>query len=690
MGGGSLERAHRQLHQLYQVSTLLTGFDNIERTVPAVLSLLGRALEVQSAIAILETGRGPRELSWRAGGTSPPSLHASTHARASYAYLARTEPAVSSPPRPGLADDGDLFVVLPLVVRGQSVFGVLQIQGGAQLGELDLQFLNEVANQLAVAVTRWEAWEADIRARERAEAARLEAEAKEARADWQRANAESLTERYEGLVDNLDEAFVWEADPLSLQIDYASARVEQVLGVSRQAWVGTSFLDHVHPEDRQSVRDTIARLLAEGRDQRCDHRCVLHEGRIVWLHTGMHLSGAQSSMPKLQAVSLDVTAAKEAEEQLREQLSFTRTMARSLGEGVVAVDLDSKVTFINRMAESLLGFEAKAALGLSFVDLGTLLGPDGLPVRDLIEQVLHSGSSLHSEQHRLARRGGLSFPVSHVTTPLRRAGKLAGAILVFQDITERKAAEEALREAIRSREAVLGIVSHDLRSPLSAILTSVLHLKRVPEQSPILEQRERIEIIERSARRMRRLIDDLSDFASMEAGRLELRCRAEDPRVLLLDALASFEPITRERRQSLIGEVEGSPSRLSCDRDRVLQVFSNLIGNASSVTPSGGTITLRVAEREGEICFSVSDPGPGIPPEDLGRIFVQYERGRDPTYQGTGLGLTIANGIVSAHGGRIWVESEVGVGSTFFFAIPIQPVRPAGEAQEALGPPTQP
>jgi PAS domain S-box-containing protein len=683
-----LERAHRQLRQLSQVSALLTGLDEVERTVPAVLALLGQALSIRSAIAILETGRGPRELSWQVGGALPPSLSAAAHARASYRYLARSEPAEPLP----VLDDSDLFVVLPLVVRGQRVFGALQIQGGPELAELDLVFLNDVANQLAVAVTRKEAWEEDIRARAQAEASRDEAEVREARADWKRANAESLTERYEGLVDNLDETFVWEADPVSLEIDYVSARVEGVLGFARQQWMGSSFLDHVHPEDQPSVRATVARLLSEAKDQRCDHRCLGREGQIVWLHTGMHLSAAESSMPKLQAISLDVTAAKEAEQQLHEQLSFTRTMARSLGEGVVAVDLDSQVTFINRMAESLLGFEAKAAMGLHFMDLGALVAPDGKPVPAPLEGVLRSGMSQSSDQYRLARRDGTTFPVSHSATPLRRGGRLAGAILVFQDITERKRVEEALREAVRSREAILGVVSHDLRNPLSVILNSSLFLKHAPEHSAPQTKREKIEVIERSARRMRRLIDDLSDFASIEAGRLELRRRQEDPRVLLFDAVASFEPMLREKQQRLLGEVEGSPPLLVCDRERLLQVFSNLIGNASSVSPNGSTVTLRAQGRGGEVFFSVSDPGPGIPPQDLERIFRQHERGQNPLYRGTGLGLSIARGIVSAHGGRIWAESRLEVGSTFWFSIPAQ----AATAERLGGPegleesPTQP
>jgi CheY-like chemotaxis protein len=195
-------------------------------------------------------------------------------------------------------------------------------------------------------------------------------------------------------------------------------------------------------------------------------------------------------------------------------------------------------------------------------------------------------------------------------------------------------------------------------------------LRKTPQEDRRQAHRSKVEMIERSARRMARLIDDLADLSSIQAGRLALKPRVQEAAPLVFETVASFDELARERRLSLRAEIAGEPPPVNCDRDRVLQVFSNLVGNAVSVTPEGGSIVLRAEGRGGEVVFSVSDTGPGIAQQELDRIFERYWRGERPTYKGTGLGLSIAKGIVDAHGGRIWAESALGVGTTFFFAVP--------------------
>jgi len=169
---------------------------------------------------------------------------------------------------------------------------------------------------------------------------------------------------------------------------------------------------------------------------------------------------------------------------------------------------------------------------------------------------------------------------------------------------------------------------------------------------------------------MQRLIEDLLDFASIETGNLAITCELHDPRALIDETLASFENTAQENHLLLTAEVEPCFPQISCDRDRILQVLSNLVGNAAKVTPAGGHITLRVAAREQELLFSVTDDGPGISEDDLKHLFERYWRGDEVRYKGTGLGLAIAAGIVAAHGGRIWAQSRLGHGATFWFSVP--------------------
>ncbi len=226
-------------------------------------------------------------------------------------------------------------------------------------------------------------------------------------------------------------------------------------------------------------------------------------------------------------------------------------------------------------------------------------------------------------------------------------------------------------QAVRVREQILAIVSHDLRNPLGTILltTATLGKRAVSE-----ERRRGLPLalgrIKRAAERMQRLIEDLLDFASIETGRLAIDRDLHDPGGIIDETLASFETTAQESHFLLAAEVEPHLPQISCDRDRILQVLSNLVGNAAKVTTAGGHITLRVEAREKELLFSVADDGPGIGEDDLKHLFERYWRSDEVQYKGTGLGLAIAAGIVTAHGGKIWAQSQLGHGATFWFSIP--------------------
>jgi signal transduction histidine kinase len=223
---------------------------------------------------------------------------------------------------------------------------------------------------------------------------------------------------------------------------------------------------------------------------------------------------------------------------------------------------------------------------------------------------------------------------------------------------------EQAQQAVRVREQILAVVSHDLKNPLGAILLTTDALAKkgaLPEA---------VGRIQRAAKRMLRLIDDLLDFASIEAGHLAIKRQPQDMGTMFQETLATFEGVAQDKGLQLTAAVEPDLPKVYCDRDRILQVLSNLVGNATKATPAGGQITLRGEAREHELLFAVSDNGPGISEEDVKHLFERYWRSDEVEYKGTGLGLAIARGIVSAHGGRIWVESELGHGATFLFTIP--------------------
>ncbi len=266
-------------------------------------------------------------------------------------------------------------------------------------------------------------------------------------------------------------------------------------------------------------------------------------------------------------------------------------------------------------------------------------------------------------------------------------GRVHRVVNILHDMTnqhrvelenERLAGEA--QEALRAREDLLAIVSHDLRNPLGVVLasTSLLLKSNLPPDKQERARRQ-VEAIQRAGNRMNRLIRDLLDFASIQAGRLSVSMRPQDVAAMVAEVLEVMEPLAAPKGHHLVADVAPELA-IRCDHDRVIQLFSNLVGNAIKFTPDGGTITVRAAPEGDVVRFSVADTGPGIPREELAHVFDRYYQAQRRNRDGIGLGLSIARGIVEAHGGRIWAESEEGKGSTFSFTLAPPPSPPA-EAQ---------
>jgi signal transduction histidine kinase len=223
---------------------------------------------------------------------------------------------------------------------------------------------------------------------------------------------------------------------------------------------------------------------------------------------------------------------------------------------------------------------------------------------------------------------------------------------------------EAARRAVRARDEIMGMVAHDLRSPLGAIALT----RRNPEKAHAYAAS-----IENIARRMEYLIRSMLDVAMIDSGRFSVDaapCPAEN---LLREAIDMFESQSASKRIRLERPVETTGLVVRAERERILQVLSNLLGNALKFTPPGGRVALDVDRIDDTARFAVSDTGPGIPAANMPRIFDRFWKG-ETQKQGTGLGLFIAKGIVDAHGGRIWAASEPGHGATFYFTLPLAEV----------------
>ena len=305
--------------------------------------------------------------------------------------------------------------------------------------------------------------------------------------------------------------------------------------------------------------------------------------------------------------------------------------------------------------------------------------------------------------------GELADMQTYLATPLVHAGETVGAIAFhFKDAAAVGASDRtftlllaqatatALHRArtydaeldkrrhaellAQAREDVLGVVAHDLRNPLNLIqMTAEL---MIDEELPPERRKEMLGIATRAAKQMNRLIDDLLDAVRLQAGRLSLDVEDVSVDTIMKQAEETFRPLA-ERRHLHFETAPHDGAIVRADPARVSQIVGNLIGNAIKFSREDGSVKLRATSEEKQVVFQVVDDGPGIPPDNMSHLFDSFWQARKNDRRGVGLGLAIVKELVEAHGGKIWVESNVDQGSTFSFSLPM-PDGPADRAESTI------
>ncbi len=350
----------------------------------------------------------------------------------------------------------------------------------------------------------------------------------------------------------------------------------------------------------------------------------------------------------------------------------------SVGEGIFGVDRRLRISFVNPAAAELLGWDADELLGQDACR--TLCTEEHEEC--LLSMVMALGEAVTQTARSYRRHDGSQFPVEVTASPKAGPNGVDGAVVAFRDITEREVLDEMKRQFVSA-------VSHELRTPLTSIRGSLEVLAdgetgKLPDKAQHL-----VEVAARGTERLTRLVNDIIDIERLEAGSFDIRPRPEDIAPLVIDAADSVRALADGRRVQLkIGPVAGS---VLCDADRVVQALVNLIGNALKFTPPGGTVRVSAVPNDHEVVVAVRDEGRGIPVDEFETIFERFHqvhRADGRTLGGTGLGLPITKAIVERHGGRIWVASELEVGSTFCFTLPLlsETVVPSTDSTDSADP----
>jgi two-component system sensor histidine kinase/response regulator len=379
----------------------------------------------------------------------------------------------------------------------------------------------------------------------------------------------------------------------------------------------------------------------------------------------------------------EVADRQRAQEALHESEGRIRLLLDSTAEAIYGIDREGKCTFCNPATLRLLGYEkVEALLGKQMHEVMHHSHADGTPYplqECNIADSLKMGNGIHSDEEVFWRSDGKHFPAEYWAYPIRKEGEAVGAVVTFLDITMRKRAQAALVEAKEAAEAgsrakseFLANMSHEIRTPMNGIIGMT---ELALDTSLTSEQRDYLNLVKTSADSLLHVINDILDFSKIEAGKLELEKTEFEIRDLFRDTLKTLAQRTDNKRLEICARVSPLvPKTLIGDPTRLRQLVVNLVGNAIKFTEEGNIVlnTELEARTGGEVRLhiSVSDTGMGIPLEKQLMIFESFAQADGSTtrrFGGTGLGLTISRQLVELMGGRVWVESEVGKGSTFHF-----------------------
>jgi signal transduction histidine kinase len=405
-------------------------------------------------------------------------------------------------------------------------------------------------------------------------------------------------------------------------------------------------------------------------------------GPTWWRWAVRALPGA-GGRRELVLLASEVTEQVVARQQSEAERRRLEALLQTLPAGVFIADARGQLVQANDEARRIWGGRAplRSAVHRPYrgrrVDTGAALEAGDWPTR----RALASGQPVTPYLVEIDRFDGAKATILTGAMPTRDAsGAVNGAVSTLLDVTE-------LRCAVRRRDEVLRVVSHDLRTPLATVTLGAAALIRLSDSPDARNAPDAAAQMRRAAgrigaagKRMMRLIEDLLDMASLDRGQLSIRPVPVDPADLIGAAADELRGVAEERGLDLCLSVSPGLPQVACDRDRILQVLGNVAGNAVKATERGAICL--AAEAFGEaVVFRVRDTGPGIAAADLPHVFDRYHRGADAAWPGTGLGLAISRALVEAHGGTIWAESEPGEGTVVTFTLPVPP--PGALAQAA-------
>jgi PAS domain S-box-containing protein len=371
----------------------------------------------------------------------------------------------------------------------------------------------------------------------------------------------------------------------------------------------------------------------------------------------------------------DITAHMRSEAELREQRAWFEVTLSSIGDAVITTDVHGHVTFLNPIGEAMTGWSLQDARGVHLERIFNIVNEDTRePLANPVARVLQEGIIVGLANHALLiARDGTEVAIEDSAAPIRDAnGAVSGAVMVFHDVTDRRRAEAALRDADRRKDEFIATLAHELRNPLAPIRQAALISKAAGATEA--QKRWSHDVIERQVQYMSLLLDDLLDISRVTRGTLALRMQPTELASAVNVAIETARPSIDAKRHVLSIDLPHEPVQFTADPLRVAQVLSNLLTNAAKYTDPEGQIRLSASCGPDQLLIRVADSGVGISAENLPNIFEMFSQVHptmDRSEGGLGIGLALARGLIELHGGSIEAASAgLGHGSEFTVRLP--------------------
>jgi PAS domain S-box-containing protein len=426
------------------------------------------------------------------------------------------------------------------------------------------------------------------------------------------------------------------------------------------------FEELIHPADRERVRQTITETLAGGPRYDVEYRIIQPDGEIRFVHSQGDVVKDNSGQPRhMFGTAQDITEQKRAEQALREAEHKYRAIFENAIEGIFQSTPDGRFVSVNPALCRIFGYDSPEELIESVTDIEQTLYVDPKR-REEFKQLIEAQGSVELFEYEVFRKDKNKLWLCENSRVVRDSeGKVSYYEGTVEDITERKRVEEVER-ASKAKSEFLSRMSHELRTPLNAILGFGQLLER---QTPTPVQKNRITHILNAGRHLLNLINEILDIARVESGRFELSLEPVLVQQAVDEAIELIQPVAADRNIEIerFGLFDGSPHILA-DRQRLKQVLLNLLSNAVKYNRVGGRVVIDLVPQASQrFRISVSDEGPGIPPDKRARLFSPFDRlgAENSETQGTGLGLALSKRLTEAMGGSIG-EDELAMGACFW------------------------